>query len=102
MRWETMRNQTVDQKVSSAGFKRFWELRQVVGKNADGSFRTQEAFIDMLSGQGGNEKDVYLPDEHGWNASLPDLPSGDPGKQPIWQPPSQVYRRNYDRIRWDK
>ena len=95
-----MPNQTVGQKVGSGGFKRFWEMQQVVGKRADGSCVTQEVFVDMSSGLGGNEKDVYVPHEHGWDASLPDLPSGDPGKQPIYAPPSAQYRRNYQRIDW--
>jgi hypothetical protein len=95
-----MANITVNQKVSEAGHRRFWEMRQPIGKNAKGEMQYRECFVDMRSGQDGSEKRIIShPD--GWDAKLPDLPSGDPGKQFAYQPPSQRYRDNYDKIRWD-
>ncbi len=95
-----MPNQRLEERVSQGGFRRFWPMREAAGKDRTGKMQSREVFVDMLSGQGGNEKDVYVPHEHGWNASLPDLPSGDPGKQPIYEPPSQRYREQYDKIDW--
>lgn len=89
----------MDQKVSTAGYGRYWELRQAMGKNSRGEMQYAEAWVDMASGQDGGEKKVYLH-EDGWNGSPPPLPSGDPGKQACYQPPNQRYRERYALIDW--
>ena len=90
---------TIGQKIPMAGYGRFWEVKQAIGKNAKGEMQYLEAFVDMSSGKDGGEKDVYLP-ENGWNGEPPPLPSGDPGRQACYMPPNSLYRRNYGRIDW--
>ncbi len=92
---------TVTQKVPMAGYGRFWEMKQAMGKNAKGEMQYAEAWVDMASGRDGGEKDVFIhPD--GWNGEPPPLASGDPGKQYAYQPPSARYRQRYELIEWDK
>lgn len=90
---------TVEQKVPMAGYGRFWELKQAMGKNSRGEMQYAEAFVDMASGKDGGEKNVYYhPD--GWSGAPPNLPSGDPGRQACYQPPNSLYRLNFQKIDW--
>lgn len=101
-RTRRVRSLTPTQKIGSRVSDRYWPVRQVVGKHADGSFRTIESFVDMRSGGDGGEKSVAIDADLGWSGAPPDLPSGDPGKQACYAPASECYRRNYANIRWDQ
>lgn len=90
---------TVEQKIGARVSDRYWPMSQALGKRADGSWQTQEVFVDMRSGRDGRDPTIaYDPD--GWSGAPPDLPSGDPGKAAAYQPPSERYRERYDAIDW--
>lgn len=71
-------------RIKTAGYKRFWELKQLTGRNADGSKRAVEGYRDMLTGK------FHAP-ENGWNGSPPPLPPG--GREPVF---SDKYKQNYE------
>lgn len=77
-------------EIQKAGYKRFWELRQLTGRNPDGSKRSIEGFRDMETGE------FHAP-EKGWNGQPPPLPSGE--RLPEI---SSNYAKNYEKIVWDK
>mgnify|MGYP003575071136 FL=1 len=90
-------------KLETAGYRRFWPLREHMGrtKHADGS-RTQESrevYRDMVSGQ------VHVPESTdgealGWNGNPPDLPAGSKEREGSERVDRDAYRRNYDLINW--
>lgn len=92
---------TLDQKIGTRASDRFWEVKQALGKDRHGVMRYAEAYVDMASSRGGQEPTLYVH-EDGWNGRPPDLPSGDPGRQFAYQPPSQRYRERYAQIDWSK
>jgi hypothetical protein len=92
---------SLDQKIGSRVSERWFPMKQALGKNADGSWKTADVWVDMRSGRDGGEKTVAYH-EDGWNGDPPPLPSGDPGKAAAYQPPSQRYRENFTRIDWSK
>lgn len=71
-------------RLETSGYKRFWELKQLVGHNRDGSKRMVEGFRDMVSG------DFYAP-ENGWSGKPPPLQPGE--IEPII---SGRYKDNYE------
>jgi hypothetical protein len=96
-------NLTLEQKVGSRVSDRMVPVRQAMGKDRHGVMQAREVYVDMRSrvGPDGNEK-VLHGGVGGWSDSPPDLPSGDPGKQACYQPPSALYRQQYDKINWEQ
>ena len=76
-------------EIQKSRYKKFWELRQLTGRNADGSKNSIEGFRNMETGEFHSSKD-------GWNGSPPELPSGE--RLPEI---SNRYAKNYDSIRWE-
>ena len=77
-------------RIEKSGYRRYWELKQHVGLNPDGSKRVVEGFRDMITGE------FHAPKE-GWNGSPPKLTTGE-------KPPelSNDFYIRYDWIKWDK
>lgn len=73
-------------RIEKAGYKKYWELKQLVGHNSDNTRRAVEGFRDMTTGK------FHAPKE-GWNGAPPELPFGE--RNPII---SDKYKRNYDAI----
>lgn len=92
---------SVEQKVGTRISDRFWPMQQALGKDRHGKMQTAEVYVDMRSGVGGGEKTIHGGDG-GWNDVPPNLPSGDPGKQAAYQPPSERYRQRYTLIDWSQ
>ncbi len=88
-------------KIETAGFKRFWPMRQHCGRDAEGRTIYRECFMDVTLPEGHPNQiqaGGYDPDsgqEIGWNGS----PVGEPGNN--IHSSSENYRRNYDLIHWD-
>jgi len=74
-------------KLETSGYKRYWPLKEFVGKDMRGNKIAKEVYRDMITGQ------VYAP-ANGWDGSPPDLPSGE---RPAMSA-SDAYRENYKRI----
>lgn len=72
--------------METAGYRKYWELKQLIGHNSDGSKRTVEGWRNMLTGE------FHTPEE-GWNGRPPELPSGE--KEPYV---SDNYKQNYSAI----
>ena len=77
-------------EIQKSGYKRFWELRQLTGRNPDGSKKSVEGYLDMTTNE------FYAP-ENGWNGRPPELPSGERLPET-----SSKYAKNYDLIDWSK
>jgi hypothetical protein len=77
--------------IDTAGYRGWWPLRAYQGKDRNGKKVGVEVFRNMATGE------VHAP-ANGWNGEPP-APSGD--AIPIHMP-SDIYRQNYDQIRWDK
>jgi len=90
---------TLDQKIGARVSDRWYPMQQALGKRRDGTWQTQEVFVDMKSGGPGRDP-LIAYDEAGWSGSPPDLPSGDPGKAAAYQPPSERYRERWSKIDW--
>lgn len=71
--------------METAGYRKYWELKQLVGHNRDGSKRSVEGYRNMLTG------DFHAP-ENGWSGEPPLLPSGE--RDPVI---SDRYKDNYER-----
>ena len=78
------------QEIEKSGYKRYWELKQLTGRNPDGSKKSVEGFRDMTTGE------FHTP-EKGWSGQPPEFLSGE--KDPVV---SDKFGRNYDLIKWDK
>ena len=90
---------SVEQKVGARVSERWWPMREMRGKDRHGNPVTQEVFVDMRSGAGGEEKQVYTP-ENGWDGSPPNLPGGDVGREGSGLV-SERYRENFSKIDWE-
>lgn len=77
-------------EIETAGYKKFWEMKQLIGHNPDGSRRVAEGFRDMVSGE-------FHTSEKGFDGEPPVLLSGE--KDPVI---SDNFSRNYDKIKWDR
>jgi len=77
-------------RIEKSGYRRYWELKEHVGFNPDGSKKSVEGFRDMLTGQ------FHAP-KGGWSGRPPELPSGD--REPII---TDKYKHNYDNILWER
>lgn len=77
-------------EIQTSGYKKYWELKQLVGRNPDGSKRSVEGYRDMTTG------DFHTP-KNGWSGSPPELPSGE--KDPVV---SNKFKQNYDAINWSE
>ena len=97
----SMSNVSQDQKVGRRASERFWPMLQPMGKDREGRMQTREIYVDMHSAPSGEEKTLHYG-EGGWNDTPPNLPSGAPGVQACWQPPSETYRRNFAKIDWSR
>lgn len=86
-----MANQTVFEKYSSTGMRRFVALREAHGKIPGGSPVGPCVWYDMHANRS-------YPAGENWEKPPPDLPSGDVGKEPRAKPPGQAYRDNYQKI----
>ena len=73
-------------EIQKAGYRKFWELKQLTGRNPDGSKRSVEGWRNMETGE------FHAPDK-GWNGQPPELPSGE--KEPVI---SDKFKQNYDKI----
>lgn len=76
-------------KLETSGHKGWWPMLQHRGKTRSGEKVVQEVFRNMVTGE------VYRP-EDGWNGSPPTT-TGEPIRQA-----NDLYRENYDKIRWNK
>ena len=77
-------------EIQKSGYKKYWPLKQLTGRNPDGSKRSVEGYRDMISGK------FHAP-EKGWNGQPPVLPSGERIPEI-----STKYAQNYDKIKWNK
>jgi hypothetical protein len=77
-------------EIQKAGYKRFWELKQLTGRNSDGSKRSVEGYRDMTTGG------FHAP-EKGWSGEPPEFPSGE--RDPVI---SDKFKQNYDKILWNE
>ena len=75
-------------EIQKAGYKRWWPLRQLTGRNPNGSKKSVEGYRNMLTGE------FHAPD-NGWSGSPPSLLPGE--KDPVV---SSNYAKNYDQIAW--
>ena len=73
-------------EIETTGYKKYWELKQLVGHNSDGSKKTVEGFRDMTNGE------FHIPKE-GWSGEPPELP---PGEREPTVSNSDNYGRNYE------
>lgn len=73
-------------EIQKAGYKKYWPLRQLTGRNPDGSKRSIEGFRDMTTGE------FHAP-EKGFNGEPPELPSGE--RDPVT---SNKFKQNYPKI----
>ena len=80
------RNQDNRLKCDVAGFKGWRETKFYAGKGPDGKARTTEGFKNVLTDQ----------EHHG---SEPPGPTGDLA---VVRHSSDLYRKNYDQINWEK
>lgn len=72
-------------RIEKSGYKRYWPMRQLTGRNIDGSKRAVEGYRNMLTGQ-------FHTSEKGWNDQPPELLSGE--KDPVV---SNKYKSNYEK-----
>lgn len=72
-------------RLERSGYRKFWELRQLVGHNRDGSRRTVEGFRNMNTGE-------FHTSENGWDGEPPALPPGE--RDPVQ---TGRYKDNYER-----
>jgi len=84
-------------KIQTSGYKKYWPLKAFEGRRPDGSKITSEVFRDMTTG------DIHRPiDEDGkmagWNGSPPELQPG----EKIPERNNDLYKQNYDLIKWKK
>jgi hypothetical protein len=88
-------------RLEVAGYKGWWPMKKIVGRDEQGNFKYQEVFVNMARSREGKvctrKFETYTP-ENGWNGEPP-YPTGE--KSTSWQV-SEAYRRNYDLIRWEK
>ena len=77
-------------RLETSGYKRFWPMRQLVGRRADGSKRSVKGYRNMLTGE-------FTTPEKGWSGSPPELPSGE-----MTPTVSDKYAKNYEKIVWSK
>ena len=77
-------------RIEKSGYRRFWELKQHVGFNPDGSKKSVEGYMDMTNNE-------FHTTKNGWNDRPPELPSGE--KEPVI---TDKYKRNYDKILWER
>lgn len=94
-------NSTLTQKVGPRISDRMWEMRQAIGKDSQGNMQSVPCYVDMRSGGVDGEKMIHYGEE-GWSSTPNNLPSGDEGREPCWQPPTEAYKRGYELIQWDK
>lgn len=73
-------------KIEKTGYKKYWELKQLVGHNSDGSKQTVEGFRNMETGE-------FHTSEKGWNGRPPELPPGE--REPIISN-SDKFRQHYE------
>ena len=73
-------------EIQKSGYKKYWPLRQLTGRNPDGSKRSIEGYRDMISGE------FHAP-RKGWSGEPPELPSGE--KEPVV---SDKFKQNYPKI----
>lgn len=72
--------------METTGYRKFWELKQLTGRNPDGSKRSIEGFRNMVTGE------FHAP-KKGFNGEPPELPSGE--KEPVV---SDKFKQNYPKI----
>lgn len=77
-------------EIQKSGYKKFWPLKQLTGRNPDGSKRSIEGFRNMLTGE------FHAP-KKGFNGEPPEFPSGERLPET-----SSKYAKNYDSIKWDE
>ena len=83
-------------KIETSGYKKYWPVKAFEGKRPDGSKITSEVYRDMTTGE------IHRPMDAdgnltGWNGSPPEIESG--GKMP--EKNSDLYRKNYNLIKWN-
>jgi len=78
-------------ELETAGYRGWWPVRLYTGKDKNGVKQGREVFRNMVNGE------LYDPGDKGWNGSPP-YPTGGPAGVL----PSELYRINYDLIKWEK
>ena len=83
-------------RLEKDGFKRFWPMKQNMGKDKEGRTLYREVFVDMTTGkESGGGVDPETGQEKGWNGE----PAGKPNN-PIYSS-IERFRRGYSKINWD-
>ena len=77
-------------EIQKSGYKKFWEMKQLIGHNPDGSKKSVEGYRNMLTGE-------FHTSEGGWDDRPPELPSGERLPET-----SSNYEKNYDAIKWNR
>ena len=84
-------------KLERSGFKKFWEMRELMGHDSNGNRVTREVFRDMQTGQTYVPIDPKTGEFRGWNGE----PVGAKPDQPVFSA-SDRYRANFELIDWSK
>lgn len=88
-------------KLETAGYKGWWPMKKITGRDEHGNFKYREVFVNMArmrEGQPCSRRFETFAPEEGWNGEPP-YPTGESGS---CRRVSEAYRRNYDLIRWEK
>lgn len=85
-------------KLETYGHKRFWPVKEFMGRGSRGQKLYRESYRNMQTGE------LYSPRKNdgeplGWNGNPPDLPDGEKSQ---CVSVSKAYRRGYDNIQWDR
>lgn len=82
-------------RLEKDGFKRFWPMKQNMGKDKEGRTLYREVFVDMTTGKescGGIDPETGQ--EKGWNGE----PEGKPNS--VIFSVNERYRKNFSLIKW--
>lgn len=66
-------------KLETSGYKGWWPMKKITGRDAQGNFKYQEVYVNMARSREGQpcsrRFETYAPDE-GWNGAPP-YPTGE-------------------------
>jgi hypothetical protein len=85
-------------KLETAGFKKWWPMRELQGRGENGEKLSREVFVNMAS----EEHETFVPtdkdgQELGWSGSLPRSFGAKDGTTVY----SSLYAANFEKISWD-
>lgn len=95
--------------LETAGYRGWWPMKKIIGRNPDGSFRYQEVYVNMARSREGQvhtrRYETYAP-ESGWNGEPP-YPTGekpayvkhvDCGSEEFWQNMAECRHRTFGEV----